>query len=93
MIHKNTVTIEKDNSIKVKTKLGIILFFIYLIIYAGFVFIGTVYPQVLGFKVISGLNLAYVYGMGLIVLAGVMGLIYNFFCTRFENKMNKEEEL
>lgn len=93
MIHKNTVSVEKDNSIKVKTKLGIILFFIYLIIYAGFVFIGTVYPQVLGFKVISGLNLAYVYGMGLIVLAGVMGLIYNFFCKRFENKMNKEEEL
>ncbi len=93
MIHKNTVSVEKDNSIKVKAKLGIILFFVYLIIYAGFVFIGTVYPQVLGFKVISGLNLAYVYGMGLIVLAGVMGLIYNFFCTRFENKMNKEEEL
>ena len=93
MIHKNTVSVEKDNSIKVKAKLGIILFFIYLFIYAGFVFIGTVYPQVLGFKVISGLNLAYVYGMGLIVLAAVMGLIYNFFCTRFENKMNKEEEL
>jgi uncharacterized membrane protein (DUF485 family) len=93
MIHKNTVSVEKDNSIKVKAKLGIILFFVYLIIYAGFVFIGTVYPHVLGFKVISGLNLAYVYGMGLIVLAGVMGLIYNFFCTRFENKMNKEEEL
>jgi hypothetical protein len=29
--------------------------------------------------------------MGLIVLAVVMGLIYNFFCTRLEDKLNKEE--
>lgn len=93
MIHKNIVEFEKDNSIQVKTKLGIILFIVYLIIYAGFVFIGTFYPQLLGLKVLSGLNLAFVYGMGLIILAGVMGLIYNFFCTRFENKMNKEADI
>lgn len=93
MLHKNIVEIEKDNSIQVKTKLGIILFIIYLLIYAGFVFIGTLFPQLLGVHILSGLNLAFIYGMGLIVLAGVMGLIYNFFCTRFENKMNKETEL
>jgi uncharacterized membrane protein (DUF485 family) len=46
----------------------------------------------LGLAAIGGLNLAFVYGMGLIVLAAVMGLIYNYFCTKFENEMNKEEK-
>ncbi|MCX7834223.1 MAG: DUF485 domain-containing protein [Ignavibacteria bacterium] len=91
MLHKNFVEFEKDKSIKVKTKLGLILFFIYLVIYSGFVFLGTFYPKSLGAKVLFGLNLAYIYGMCLIVLAGLMGLIYNFLCTGFENKLNSKE--
>lgn len=93
MLHKNIAEFGKDNSIQAKTRLGVILFIVYSFIYAGFVFIGTFYPQMLGLKVVSGLNLAFIYGMGLIVLAGVMGLIYNFLCTRLENKMNKETEV
>jgi len=92
MMHGPAVELGKDNSIPKKTRLGVILFLVYLIFYSGFVIIGTSYPKMLGMEAIGELNLAYVYGMGLILLAAVMGLVYNHFCTKFEKQMNKEEE-
>ncbi len=92
MLHEPAVELGKDNSIPKKTRLGVILFLVYLVVYFGFVFIGTFYPKALGINVLGGLNLAFVYGMGLIALAAVMGLVYNYFCTRFEDKLNKEAE-
>lgn len=92
MHHGPTIELGEDRSIPRKTRLGLILFFIYLAIYAGFVVIGTLYPQLLGETVLAGLNLAYIYGMGLILLAIVMGLVYHFFSTRYEDKYNREEK-
>lgn len=93
MHHGPAVELGKDHSIEYKTRLGVILFFVYLLVYAGFVAIGIFYPQMMGAKAIAGLNLAFVYGMGLIVLAIIMGLVYNYFCTRHEDKMHKEEQV
>jgi uncharacterized membrane protein (DUF485 family) len=93
MLHEPAVEMGKDLSIAKKTKLGVILFLVYLVIYAGFVFVGVMYPAKMGLPVLGGQNLAIIYGMGLIVLAVVMGLIYNYFCTKFENKMNKEAKV
>ncbi|MFH0735860.1 MAG: DUF485 domain-containing protein [bacterium] len=90
MLHGPSVELGKDNSIQKKTRLGLILLMFYLFVYAGFVFIGTFYPSVLGMPAVMNLNLAVVYGMSLIILAAVMGLIYNYFCTKFESQMNKE---
>lgn len=92
MLHGPAVELGKDNSIEKKTRLGVILFIVYLVVYSGFVLIGTLYPKALGIIALGGLNLAYVYGMGLIILAAVMGLIYNYFCTKFENQLNKESK-
>lgn len=89
MIHEPAVTIGKDNAAAKKAKLGVILFFVYTIIYAGFVLIGLTRPELMGLELIGGQNIAIIYGFGLIVLAIVMGFIYNFFCTRMENRMNK----
>lgn len=91
MLHEPAVELGKDNSIEKKTKLGIILFWVYCLVYAGFVVIGTISPKTLGLQLFGGLNMAIVYGMGLIILAAVMGLIYNFFCTRYEKQLNKED--
>jgi len=90
MLHGPAVELGKDKSIEKKTRLGVVMFIIYMIVYAGFVLIGTFLPKALGAKFISGQNLAFLYGMGLIVLAGVMGLLYNFLCTRLEDRLNKE---
>lgn len=93
MLHEPAVEMGQDHSIRKKTKLGIILFLIYLLIYTGFVLIGTFFPKLLGEEFSGGLNLAFLYGMGLIILAALMGLVYNYYCTRFEKEMNKEVNL
>jgi uncharacterized membrane protein (DUF485 family) len=92
MHHGPAPEMGKDYSIAYKTRLGVILFFVYMIIYAGFVVIGVFLPELFNKDLYAGLNLAFLYGMGLIVLAIIMGLIYNFFCTRHEDKMNKEDK-
>lgn len=92
MLHEPAVELGKDKSIPQKTRLGVVMFLIYMVVYMGFVVIGTMFPEALGVKFIGGQNLAFLYGMGLIVLAIVMGLIYNFLCTRLEDKLNKEEQ-
>ncbi len=92
MLHEPSVELGKDKSIPQKTRLGVVMFLVYMVVYSGFVLIGTMFPEALGVEFIGGQNLAFLYGMGLIVLAVVMGLIYNFFCTRLEDRLNKEEQ-
>jgi len=91
MDHGPAVELGKDYAIKKKTKLGVILFFVYLIVYAGFVAIGVADYKLMGKIVLGEQNLAVVYGMGLILFAIVLGLFYNWRCTKYENLMNKEE--
>ena len=79
----------EDKASEYKARLGIYLFIVYCIVYAGFVVINTVSPKLMGVIIFSGLNLAVVYGIGLIILAIVMGLIYNSMCTAAEDRMNK----
>jgi uncharacterized membrane protein (DUF485 family) len=90
MQHGPAVELGRDLSIPKKTRLGVILFIIYLAIYTGFVVIGSLYPYSLGGRAFAGLNLAVVYGMFLIILAAVLGLFYNHFCTKYEKQMNRE---
>jgi len=89
-MHGPAAKLEKDHSADKKSKLGVKLFIIYTVIYSGFVIIGLVNPDLMGLHVIGKQNLAIVYGFGLIILAIVLGFIYNFLCTRLEKKLNKE---
>ena len=89
--HGPAAKLGKDNASEWKSKLGIKLFFVYGLIYAGFVLINTFNRDLMKRDVFLGLNLAVVYGMGLIVLAIVMGVIYNHFCTKKEDELNKTE--
>jgi uncharacterized membrane protein (DUF485 family) len=89
MLHESNVRKETDNAASKKARLGVILFFVYTFIYSGFVLIGLTRPELMGLELISGQNIAIVYGFGLIVLAIVMGFIYNYFCTKMENKYDQ----
>lgn len=91
MHHEPAPEAGDDAASAFKTRLGLILFAIYGLVYAGFVAINTIAPQAMGQVVFAGLNLAVVYGFSLIVLAIVMGLIYNVLCTRAEDRMNQPE--
>ena len=50
--------------------------------------INTLSPATMGREILLGLNLAVVYGFGLIIVAIILGLIYNAICTRIEHKLN-----
>jgi uncharacterized membrane protein (DUF485 family) len=87
-MHGPAAKLETDHAAAKKAKLGIKLFVFYILIYAGFVVIGLVDPELMGLHIIGKQNLAIVYGFGLIVLAIVMGFIYNAMCSKLEDKMN-----
>ena len=89
MLHESNVVKETDKAAPRKAKLGVKLFFIYTIIYAGFVLIGLFKPELMGLELMGGQNIAIIYGFGLIVLAIIMGFIYNYACTKLENTLNK----
>lgn len=91
MHHEPAPEIGENAASAFKTRIGLILFGIYGLVYVGFVAINTFDPKSMGHVVFAGMNLAVVYGFGLIILAIVMGLIYNAICTRAEDQANHAE--
>lgn len=89
-MHGPAIKLDADNAAVKKSKLGVILFYAYTLVYIGFVLIGLVNPELLSLHVLGEQNLSIIYGFGLIVLAIVMGFIYNALCTRMEDNMNKK---
>ena len=81
-----------DHASEYKSSLGLKMFFIYGVIYAIFVGITTFSVDTMKTEAFMGLNLAITYGIGLIVLAIIFGLVYNFLCTRKEDELNNTEE-
>lgn len=75
----------EDRAAEYKTRLGLWMFIAYSIVYAGFVVINSVRPELMG-RLFGGLNLAIVYGMGLIVLALIMAFVYNALSGRAEER-------
>ena len=82
---------EEDHAVAYKTRLGVQMFFIYALVYTGFVLINIIKPMLMEKPIIFGLNLAVVYGFGLIILSLVMALIYNALCIRKEKALNGKE--
>lgn len=91
-MHQNSTNeSEPDYASEKKAKLGIKFFFLYLFFYAGFVAIGVLNYELLAIEVIGGVNLAVFYGIGLIIFAVLLGILYNFLCSKYEDEMNKKE--
>jgi uncharacterized membrane protein (DUF485 family) len=85
--HGPTTDWSGDKASSFKTRVGIWMFLLYAILYAGFVLINTFSPQLMG-SVIGGLNLAVVYGFGLIVFALMLAFVYNAICGAAEEEFN-----
>jgi uncharacterized membrane protein (DUF485 family) len=60
-----------------KSSIGIVMTIIYSVIYGGFVFLSVFYPSLMGESTFLGMNLAVTYGLGLIVIAIILAMIYN----------------
>lgn len=66
-----------------KTKLGLVMIAIYTVVYFAFIIIAVTNPQIMA-QDVGSLTLAIAYGFGIIILAIIMALIYNFACSRRE---------
>ena len=62
------------------TRLGLILFALYSVLYLCFVLINAFAAGMMDTIVLAGLNLAIVYGFALIVVALVLALVYGMMC-------------
>lgn len=90
MLHEPAQESGPDPAGPYKSRLGVQMFLCYLLMYAGFVVINLYNPSLMESIVLSGMNLATVYGMGLIIVAVVMALFYHNKCTAMEDLLEGE---
>ncbi|MEI8062916.1 MAG: DUF485 domain-containing protein [Verrucomicrobiota bacterium] len=64
------------------TRMGVILFIVYVIFYGGFMALSAFGPEVMSKPFLGGANLAVVYGFALIVAALVLALVYMKVCRK-----------
>ena len=62
-------------------RIGLILFCVYLALYGGFVFLNAFSAESMEATPVSGVNLAIIYGFGLIISAIILSVVYGFVCT------------
>ncbi len=91
MSHGPAVEWKKDNASAAKTRLGVIMVLIYTLIYSGFILINVIKPKIMKTDV-GSLNVAIIYGFGLIITALVQAFIYNIICNRMEEKAERLHE-
>jgi uncharacterized membrane protein (DUF485 family) len=88
MLHEPATPAGQDLAANYKSRLGILMFLVYLVFYAGFVAINLLDPQAMANIVFLGLNLATVYGFALIIVAFLEALLYDWMCRRRERALN-----
>jgi uncharacterized membrane protein (DUF485 family) len=90
MFHEPAVKSGTDPAFLFKRRLGAWMFAVYAVIYAGFVVVNLLRPGWMEKTVLAGLNLAVVYGIGLIIFALILALFYSRACGRREAKLRAE---
>ena len=75
---------------------GLVFFGFYLILYCGFVLVNAFAPEMMETTPLSGsftgINLAILSGIGLIVAALVLSLLYGFLCREPRQPRSKGDE-
>jgi len=68
------------------SRIGYFLFSLYLLLYGGFVLLNTFSPETMEATPVAGVNVAILYGFGLIISAFVLALIYGIFAGSSEGE-------
>lgn len=92
MLHEPASTGGKDPAAAYKTRLGVWMFLFYCLLYISFVAVNLISPTSMESIVLAGLNLATVYGFGLIVVALVQALVYDGLCRLQEARLAESAE-
>ena len=90
-MHGTPTEWKKDKSAAIKELVGRWMFFLYAIVYGGFILINVASPNFMRIE-IGGLNMAIVFGFGLIILAMLLAFAYNHICTRAEQLFDHDDE-
>jgi uncharacterized membrane protein (DUF485 family) len=90
-MHGPSTDWKEDNSSPLKELFGKWFFILYLICYAGFILINVVSPKLMSTDM-GSLNVAIFYGFMLIIIAMILAIAYNHFCTRAEEMMQGDQE-
>ena len=91
MDHGPATEWQTEKSEGFKTRLGLIMFAIYTPIYFAFVILAVVSPTSMAVNV-GSLNVAIVYGFGIIILAIIQAVIYNYICSKKEKEDQVESK-
>lgn len=73
------------------SRIGLILFFVYLALYGGFVGLNAFRPDMMEQTPLAGLNLAILYGFGLIIGALLLSLLYGVMCRNPEVRQQERQ--
>ena len=73
------------------TRLGLLFFGVYLLLYSGFVLLAAFSPESMERTPLAGVNVAIWYGFGLIVAAIVMALVYGWMCGAKTQQQSHEK--
>jgi len=87
MAHGPAVKLGKDHAAGYKTRIGIMMFIAYTLVYAGFVAINSIKPSLMQ-TIVFGQTLAVTYGFGLLLFALVLAIVYNRLCSAAEARLN-----
>jgi len=72
-------------------RIGLILFCVYLTLYGGFVLLNAFSPDSMEATPVAGVNLAILYGFGLIIAALLLALIYGWMCRSNPPESDRRE--
>lgn len=75
-----------------RIRLGLVLFAIYLALYVGFVLWNALAPDSMESTPLAGVNVAILYGLGLILAAFALALLYEVLCRRIDHGDAQREE-
>ena len=75
---------ESSRSGSAANRIGLALFWVYVLLYAGFMGLVLFRPDLLSLRPFGGVNLAIAYGMGLIAGAFLLAIIYMAACRAVE---------
>lgn len=78
--HSGTHTPEKEPPSSRATRYGHILFVFYLVLYGAYVLINAFTPDVMARTPWGGINWAVLSGLGLILIALLLALVYDILC-------------
>lgn len=82
-LHQANTYRDEDHDPEIRrrqTRIGLGLFAVYALFYTAFIAINTFRPNWMDWTPIAGLNFAVLSGMGLIVLAVLLAILYGVLC-------------